>query len=49
MGKTIKKSQRNPYIKKAFSDELDLTTKSVPSKTKYKRKPKYKNLEFSDQ
>lgn len=47
MGKTYKPQQRNPYIKKAFTDELDLGTKTVPSKTTYKRKPKHKNKGYS--
>ena len=36
MGKTYKPQQRNPYVKKAYSDEIDLRTKTVPSKTQYK-------------
>ena len=47
MGKTYKPQQRNPYVKKAYSDEIDLRTKAVPSKTQYKRKPKYKNGDYS--
>ena len=48
MAKTYKPQQRNPYIKKAFTYELDLKTKSVPSKAQYKRRPKHKNLGFSE-
>ena len=48
MAKTYKPHQRNPYIKKAFTDELDLKTKTVPSKAQYKRRPKHKNLGFSE-
>ena len=48
MGKTYKPQQRNPYVKKAYSDEMDLRTKAVPSKTQYKRKPKHKNGGYSD-
>ena len=48
MGKTYKPQQRNPYVKKTYSDEIDLRTKAVPSKTQYKRKPKYKNGDYSD-
>ena len=43
MGKTYKPQQRNPYVKKAYSDEIDLRTKAVPSKTQYKRKSKNLN------
>lgn len=42
MGKTLSKNQRDPNIRKAFSDELDLTTKTVKSKKVYTRKSKYK-------
>ena len=48
MAKTYKPQQRNPYIKKTFTDELDLKTKTVTSKAQYKRRPKHKNLGFSE-
>ena len=42
MGKTLKKKDRDHNIRKAFRDEIDLTTKTIKSKKAYSRKQKYK-------
>ena len=45
MGKTIKKKKdKDPNIQKAFTDELDLTTRTIKSKKAYTRKQKYKQF-----
>ena len=41
MSKTFKK-QRDYNIDKSFRKEIDLSTKTKPSKSQYKRKSKYK-------
>ena len=44
MSKTVK--QRDPNIRKTFTDELDLSTRVKKSKTQYQRKPKYPPKDF---
>jgi len=40
--------QRDQNIQKAYRKEIDLSTKAIPDKSKYKRKEKHKNKRLKD-
>ena len=43
----MSKTKRDYNIDKAYRKEIDLSTKAVPSKKAYKRKPKHKDTSWT--